>query len=260
MKEQKLLNHGFVRLVSSMGDDAAIVQAARVSYGNGTKSVNDDRNLIRYLMRHRHTTPFEMVVFKFHIKCPIFIARQWQRHRTASINEISGRYSVLPDEYYTPEILHEQSASNKQGSGKEHEEGKLYTELLHGVSYEAFKAYNYLVKKGVAREEARIVLPLSTYTEFYWQMDLHNLLHFLKLRLDSHAQYEIREYAQAIADMVREVVPCAYEAFEDYVLNAVTFSAGELRALNITLVNNFEAIPLSKREKTELRTKLGRLK
>lgn len=236
---KSVLDHGFVRLIDTMGDDAAIVQAARVSYGDGTKSVNDDAGLIRYLMRHHHSSPIEMCEIKLHVKMPIFVARQWIRHRTANVNEISGRYSILPNEFYVPapENVAAQSKVNNQGRGE-----PLHPELrglavskmeVHGG--EAFDLYEALLDVdegyGLARELARIVLPLNTYTEFYWKIDLHNLLHFLRLRLDSHAQYEIRVYAEAIAEIVREWVPATWSAFEDYRLNAVTFSGKEMQVL-----------------------------
>lgn len=230
-----VLDQGFVRLVDWMGDDAAVVQAARVSYGEGTTNVNDDRGLIRYLMRHWHTTPFEMVEFKFHLKMPIFVARQWIRHRTASINEESGRYSVLKSEFYWPDAWRTQSKSNKQGSEGLVDEATsrmIFEDLdsLYRGSAEFYEAMITEEDEGgpdVARELARIALPLSTYTEFYWKIDLHNLLHFLRLRLDSHAQQEIREVADPLAEVVQEICPHSWEAFEDYRLNAVTLSAME---------------------------------
>ena len=225
-----VLDKGFVRLVDQMGDDRAIVQAARVSYGEGTKTVREDAALIDYLMRHRHTSPFEMVVFKFHVKAPIFVARQWFRHRTASVNEISGRYSILKEEFYAPEAFRKQAKRNKQAS-----EGALLDEealaLLRKVEQEAYGAYRALLEKGVAREMARMVLPLNLYTEFYWKQDLHNLFHFLKLRLAPEAQWEIRQYARAIAEIVKERVPLAWAAFEEHLLEGAFLSRTELRAL-----------------------------
>jgi len=228
-----VLDPGHVRLVDQMGSDAAIVQAARVSYGEGTKTVQDDTALVRYLMRHHHTTPFEMCQLKFHIKCPIFVARQWHRHRTASINEISARYSVLPEEYYVPDPTHvqAQSISNKQGR-----EGKLaYPELTSKMiaeeSQRAYKHYISMIESDVARELARTVLPVNFYTEFYWSLNLHNLFHFLHLRLDEHAQYEIRMYAGAIAETVSQHYPIAYQAFLDYRVNAVHISSQAYTAL-----------------------------
>ena len=225
-----VLDKGFVRLVEVMGDDRAIVQAARVSYGEGTKSFREDRALIDYLMRHRHTSPFEMVVFKFHVKAPLFVVRQWFRHRTASVNEISGRYSVLKEEFYEPEAWRRQAKRNKQGS-----EGALLDEeataLLKETEARAYAAYQALLEKGVAREMARMVLPLNLYTEFYWKQDLHNLFHFLKLRLAPEAQWEIRQYAKAIAQMVKAHVPMAWESYEEHVLGGQSLSRTELRAL-----------------------------
>ncbi|WP_234554156.1 FAD-dependent thymidylate synthase [Thermus caliditerrae] len=229
-REIPVLDKGFVRLVDAMGNDRAIVQAARVSYGKGTKTVREDAALIDYLMRHRHTSPFEMVEFKFHVKAPIFVVRQWFRHRTASVNEISGRYSVLKEEFYEPQAWRKQARRNKQGS-----EGELSDEeaslLLKGVEREAYQAYQTLLEKGIAREMARMVLPLNLYTEFYWKQDLHNLFHFLALRLDPHAQWEIRQYAKAIAEIVKAHVPLAWQSFEEHVLKGTHLSRTELKAL-----------------------------
>ncbi|MCS7177020.1 MAG: FAD-dependent thymidylate synthase [Candidatus Kapabacteria bacterium] len=235
-KEFRCLDKGFVRLVDVMGDDAAVVQAARVSYGEGTRTVSDDRKLIRYLMRHRHTSPFEMVEFKFHVKLPIFVARQWIRHRTANVNEYSGRYSVMREEFYVPELsqLRPQHPINKQGRAEEPfplEIARALQERIQHTQAQLYAEYQFLLQQNLARELARITLPLSVYTEWYWKIDLHNLFHFLRLRLDDHAQYELRVYAQAIAEIVKVVVPLCWEAFEDYVLNALTFSRLEQRAL-----------------------------
>jgi thymidylate synthase (FAD) len=235
-KEFKCLDKGFVRLVDMMGDDSSIVQAARVSYGKGTKTVSEDRNLIRYLMRHRHTSPFEMVEYKFHIKLPIFVARQWIRHRTANVNEYSGRYSVMPDEFYlpSPEDVRKQSRTNKQGRSDEPiniETANEFIEDLQKTQNLLYEKYNWYLSNEIARELARINLPLSTYTEWYWKIDLHNLFHFLELRLHPTAQFEIREYAKIIAQIVKETCPIAYEAFEDYRLNAITFSSLEQKIL-----------------------------
>jgi len=232
--EHKVLDHGFVRLVDYMGDDTAIVQAARVSYGEGTKTPSDDRSLIRYMMRHGHTSPFEQCEIKFHVKLPIFIARQWMRHRMASYNEISGRYSVMKDEFYLPdaERFTKQSADNKQGSSDELvEHSDLVQHQIKLGSDAEFKAYRATIDYGLNREIARTRLPLSTYTEFYFKIDLHNLFHFLKLRLDKHAQYEIRVYAEAIAEIVKLWVPHAWDAFVDYRLEAVTLSRMEFEVL-----------------------------
>ncbi|MEN6371633.1 MAG: FAD-dependent thymidylate synthase [Armatimonadota bacterium] len=233
-KEYKVLNHGFVRLVDYMGGDARIVQSARVSYGAGTKTVRDDTRLINYLMRNDHSSPFEQVVFTFHIKMPIFVARQWVRHRTARMNEISGRYSVMTDECYLPERMPLQRTDNKQGSSEESlapDMSKEYLDLMEEDQKKVYEHYQSMIEKGVSREIARINLPLSLYTEVYWQMDLRNLFHFLKLRLDDHAQYEIRCYAEVIAEMVKKVAPIAWSAFEEYVLYAKTFSRSELEKM-----------------------------
>lgn len=230
------LDKGFVRLIDVMGDDSSIVQAARVSYGAGTKQVNEDRGLIRYLMRHLHTTPFEMVEFKFHVKLPIFVARQWIRHRTANVNEYSGRYSEMKDEFYVPELgqVRAQSTSNKQGREEEAfapEEAMRITDHMRGAQEQQYADYLKLLDTGLAREIARINLPVSNYTEWYWKIDLHNLFHFLRLRIDAHAQYEIRVYAEAMAGIVKQIVPFAWEAFEDYMLHSERFTRPELKAL-----------------------------
>lgn len=228
METEQIGTHGFVRLVGSYGDDARIVEAARVSYGNGTKTKREDQALINYLMRHEHMSPFEMVDFTFHIKAPIFIARQWFRHRTASVNEISARYSVMKDEFYEPQQLRGQSKTNKQGS----EDAIIEDGFLVKEAYEhAYEYYEMLIADGVAREQARMVLPVGMYTEFYWKQNLRNLLHFIKLRIDGHAQQEIREYAEAIANMIWQVAPMAWEAFQEHHLNAVKFSRKEMHAL-----------------------------
>ncbi|HBN45025.1 MAG: thymidylate synthase (FAD) [Candidatus Marinimicrobia bacterium] len=224
----KCLDKGFVRLVDSMGGDDAIVQAARVSYGKGTSEVSQDRGLIRYLMRHRHTTPFEMVEFKFHCKMPIFVARQWVRHRTANINEYSLRYSEARDEFYFPEPEHIQfqSALNKQGrAGKVPK--KLTDKVLNyfqEISDRSFEMYQELNEAGLARELIRAILPVNLYTEWYWKNDLHNLLHFIGLRSDPHAQYEIRVFSDAMAESVKAVAPFAWEAYQDYVVRGMRFS------------------------------------
>jgi thymidylate synthase (FAD) len=222
----KLLNHGEVVLMDHMGNDGAIVQAARVSYDkDSTNITRSDAGLINYLMRHNHTSPFEMVEFKFYLKMPIFVARQWIRHRTANLNEYSGRYSVMKDEFHIFEEFNYQSLANKQGSGMDIVEG--YTGEVEAHSADAFRLYNRMIEDGVSREQARCHLPLSTYTELVWKIDLHNLFHFLKLRKDSHAQKEIRLYADAIADLIQPIVPLAYRAFENYKLNAYTLSHAE---------------------------------
>lgn len=269
-KQINCLDKGFVRLVDFMGDDASVVQSARVSYGDGTKTVNEDRGLIRYLLRHKHTTPFEMVEFKFHIKLPIFIARQWIRHRTANVNEYSGRYSEMRDEFYLPDVsqIRHQSTLNKQGRSEEVLPIETSKEIINKMEFkqkELYDDYKALLDEGLAREIARINLPLSNYTEWYWKIDLHNLLHFLRLRLDSHAQYEIRVYAEAIADIVREIVPVSWEAFEDYHLQSMYFSRMEIEAIKKLLAGekiediNYEEIGLKKREWNEFVEKSQKL-
>jgi thymidylate synthase (FAD) len=230
------LDKGFVRLIDVMGDDAAIVQAARVSYGSGTKKVLEDRGLIRYLLRHAHTTPFEMVEFKFHVKLPIFVARQWIRHRTANVNEYSGRYSEMKDEFYTPNPndIRPQSVLNKQGRSEETLPDGIADQAANAFKSgqdDAYAQYQEFLEQGIAREIARINLPVSNYTEWYWKIDLHNLFHFLRLRIDAHAQYEIRVFAEAIAELVKPFVPHAWQAFEDYVLNAHRMTAPELKVM-----------------------------
>ena len=235
-KEYPVLDKGFVRLVDYFGGDQRIVQSARVSYGEGTKSVSQDGALIDYLLRHQHTSPFEQVVMTFHVKMPIFVARQWVRHRTGRMNEVSGRYSIMKDEFYVPaeDKVAPQSTDNKQGRATEafdkETADKIINQLEEGQKA-AYESYNELIDSGLAREIARINLPLSLYTEFYWEMDLHNLFHFLKLRLDSHAQYEIRVYAQVILEMCRKVAPMATESFINHMNEGVNFSGEEMRAL-----------------------------
>ena len=272
-----LLDHGFVRVIDYMGDDAAIVQAARVSYGRGTRRVSEDAGLIRYLMRHRHSTPFEMCEIKFHVKLPIFVARQWIRHRTANVNEYSARYSVLDREFYipAPAQLAAQSASNRQGRGDvlEGEEAAHVLALLREDATRCYDHYTEMLnedesgavvdpaRQGLARELARMNLTLNMYTQWYWKTDLHNLLHFCSLRADAHAQYEIRVYADAILDMVKDWVPAAYAAFMDYRLGAVTFSAQMMAVLTRMLAGEAveqAASGLSKREWAEMMGALGR--
>jgi len=234
-----VLDHGFVRVVDYMGDDAAIVQAARVSYGAGTKKARDDSGLIRYLMRHRHSTPFEMCEIKLHVKLPLFVARQWIRHRTANVNEYSARYSILDREFYVPapEHLAAQSAVNNQGRGAVLE-GAEAARVLQTLKADAARAYDHYEamlgqdgQQGLARELARMNLPANIYTQWYWKVDLHNLFHFLALRADAHAQYEIRVYAEAIRGMVRDWVPAAHAAFEDYRMGGMNLSAKGVEAL-----------------------------
>lgn len=236
-----VLDHGFIRVIDYMGTDSSIVQAARVSYGKGTKKVNEDAGLINYLMRHRHTTPFEMCEIKFHIKLPIFIARQWIRHRTANVNEYSGRYSIMDKEFYipAPEQLAAQSKANHQGRGEAltGAEAQRVLEILKEDSMRCYKNYEEMLnedisgnildesKTGLARELARMNLNLNFYTQWYWKVDLHNLLHFLSLRADSHAQYEIRVYAEAMLDMVKAWLPITHQAFMDYRMGGASISA-----------------------------------
>lgn len=233
-----VLDHGFIRVVDYMGDEAAICQAARVSYGKGTKTVNEDRGLLRYLLSHWHTTPFEMCEIKLHVKLPIFVARQWIRHRTANVNEYSARYSILKSEFYLPEHRHlaPQSTSNKQGregeySTAETDRIRRRMAMQHDAAYACYA--DLIDEDGfeLARESARAVLPLSTYTEWYWKVDLHNLLHFLRLRADPHAQYEIRAYAEVICNLVEAWLPNVWEAFVDYQLESVTLSRMEVERL-----------------------------
>ena len=212
-----VLDHGFVRLVDVMGDDAAIVQAARASYGKGTKTQREDRELIRYLLRNRHTSPFEMVEIKLHVKLPIFVERQWIRHRTASVNEVSGRYSELPEEFYLPDAasICKQATDNKQGRGEPltPEEAAHIRSNMNAMGRDEFKHYRFTLSQGVSRELARINLPLSTYTEKYWKVDGHNLFHFLQLRMDHHAQWEIRQYANGVREMLAEKFPRTMSLF-----------------------------------------------
>jgi len=263
-----LLDHGFVRVVDYMGDDAAVVQAARVSYGRGTRKTSEDEGLIRYLMRHYHSTPFEMCEIKYHVKLPIFVARQWIRHRTANVNEYSARYSILDKEFYipAPEHLAAQSADNRQGRGAvlEGEDAARVLAMLRQDAEQTYAHYEEMLDEdgpGLARELARMNLTLNTYTQWYWKTDLHNLFHFLRLRADSHAQYEIRVYAEAMLETVKAWVPLSYAAFADYRLGAVTFSAKMLEVLRRMLAGEAVEQPasgLSKREWTEMLAALGR--
>lgn len=235
-KEFRVLDKGFVRLVDYMGSDERIVAAARVSYGEGTKSYRQDRGLIDYLLRNEHTSPFEQVVLTFHAKMPIFVARQWVRHRTARLNEISGRYSIMEDEFYLPDgkNIAFQSSDNKQGRSALPVGPDLQDKIIAGLADQqaaSYRAYRGLVDDGIARELARINLPLSLYTQWYWQIDLHNLFRFLELRLDAHAQLEIREYARVMLDIARAVAPNACASFEAHRLGGVHFSSKELDAL-----------------------------
>ena len=266
-KPFKVLDHGFVRVIDYMGNDSAIVQAARVSYGSGTKQLRQDQGLINYLVRHRHTTPLEMCEIKFHIKLPIFIARQWIRHRTANVNEYSARYSILGKEFYIPEEqnLSAQSQTNRQGRGNvlTGDEAARVLELLKNDSEQTYTHYEEMLnedqqgnvldenRSGLARELARMNLTLNYYTEWYWKIDLHNLLHFLYLRADSHAQYEIRAYAKTMLDLVKEWVPITYQAFMDYRHDAVELSGKMVNSLKAKLKGeeiSLEKSGMSKRE------------
>jgi thymidylate synthase (FAD) len=265
----RVLDHGFVYLVDYMGDDLAIEQAARTSYGPETKKISNSTGLIRYLLRHRHTSPIEMIDLKFHLKMPIFVARQWVRHRTASINELSGRYSILPNEFYIPSFndIQEQSSSNNQGRGEslDAESSKHIRQTLLADAETAYQHYDEMIRSyNLARETARANLPVSIYTEFYWKINLHNLLHFLSLRLDDHAQLEIRRYAEAISEIVSDGWPVTYQAFSDYVKNSVTFSDIEIlglsRMLNDLALDSEDACPeLSAREKKEFQQKISKI-
>lgn len=302
----QVLDHGFVRVIDYMGDDAAVVQAARVSYGAGTKKISDDRGLIRYLMRHRHSTPFEMCELKLHVKLPIFVARQWVRHRTANINEYSARYSILDKEFYVPDLgfleslkkeeslkkkeekgqtamfeligrgtlqeVAKQSTQNKQGRADITSEGEAAdaVKAINSASSSAYSTYMKLLnegskadanKEGLARELARVVLPTNYYTQWYWKIDLHNLLHFLSLRADEHAQYEIRAYAYQICEIVQKWVPLTWEAFEEYRQGGVQLSSKALAVVKKMLAGETVDQPssgMSKREWTELMQVLGR--
>ena len=270
----EVLDHGFIRVIDYMGDDSSIVQSARVSYGKGTKKISNDKGLIKYLMRHRHSTPFEMCEIKFHIKLPIFIARQWIRHRTANVNEYSARYSILDKEFYIPsaENLAAQSAINNQGRGDAltDDEASNVIQILKKDAEQTYSNYETLLnessegniidesKSGIARELARMNLTLNTYTQWYWKIDLNNLLHFLALRADDHAQYEIRVYADAMLDIVKKWVPLTYEAFEDYRIGGTELSAKEVNLMRKLLQGekvSFEEEGLSKREWSELQRK-----
>ncbi len=259
-KEIKVLDKGFIRLVDYLGDDSRIVQSARVSYGEGTKSYREDKGLIDYLLRNDHTSPFEQVSFTFHIKMPIVVARQWIRHRTAKVNEISGRYSVMASEFYVPaaEDIALQSDDNKQGRQNEPVSAELAKDIQDIISAEqerVYETYTKLLDMGLAREIARINLPLSLYTEWYWTMDLHNLFHFLRLRMDAHAQKEIRVYAEAIFGIVKKITPMAAEAFEKHLLTGVSLSGSELEAVRV--MTSGGECPLKGRSKEILFAKLG---
>lgn len=235
--ERKVLDKGFVRLVDWLGDDSRIVQAARVSYGKGTKSIREDAGLVDYLMRHRHTSPFEKVVFTFHIKLPLFVFAQLVRHRTASLNAKSARYSVMEDEFYIPAEFRTQGVTNKQGSESvlAGDKGKIAHSVTKSMCNTAYAEYEYLMDLGVTREQARMVLTQNLYTEVYWTQNLHNLLHLLKLRLDHHAQQEIRDYAEAIHEIISPIVPVSLKSWENHVLNSTALSGIETTVLREVL-------------------------
>jgi thymidylate synthase (FAD) len=272
-----VLDHGFVRVIDYMGDDGAVVQAARVSYGKGTKRVNEDKGLIQYLMRHRHSTPFEMCEIKYHVKLPIFVARQWIRHRTANVNEYSARYSILDNEFYlpSPEHLAVQSSSNRQGRGDALPpiEAARVLDLLREDSARSYRDYAYMLnedesgkvvdesRSGLARELARMNLSLNFYTQWYWKTDLHNLLNFLSLRADAHAQYEIRVYAEAMISTLERWVPMTAEAFRNYRIGGAQLSASALAVVKKMIGGEPVSQPesgMSKREWSELMQVLGR--
>jgi thymidylate synthase (FAD) len=269
-KSFKALDHGFVRVIDYMGNDSSIVQAARVSYGKGTKQLNQDKNLINYLLSHRHSTPFEMNEIKFHVKLPIFVARQWIRHRTANVNEYSARYSILDNEFYIPNSkeLKPQSKTNNQGRSGDLDENekKMYMRVLRENSKDSFQKYNFLLnqndneakpdleRQGLTRELSRIVLPLNSYTQWYWKIDLHNFMHFLALRFDEHAQYEIRVYAEIMMNLMKKWVPLTYEAFLKNRLDSLVLSSEAIKFIK----NKFHGksnkeTKISKREVDELK-------
>ena len=260
-----VLDHGFVRVIDYMGDDAAITQSARVSYGKGTKAVSNDEGLIRYLMRHWHSTPFELCEVKFHVKLPVFVARQWIRHRTANVNEYSARYSILDREFYIPrpEDLNAQSTTNNQGRG-EALTGAEADRVLAYLKDDAMRAYDHYEEmisddgqQGLARELARMNLPANIYTQWYWKVDLHNLFHFLRLRADAHAQYEIRVYAEEMCRLVKDWVPFAYSAFEDYRMGGATLSGKALECLRKMLAGEEVTQETSGMSKGEWREFMG---
>jgi thymidylate synthase (FAD) len=272
-----ILDHGFIRVVDYMGDDSSIVQAARVSYGRGTKTKSEDAALISYLLRHRHTTPFEMCEIKLHVKLPIFVARQWVRHRTASINEYSARYSILDREFYVPKTddMAAQSRENRQGRARviPADQAREILDLLTRSAVENFDHYHYMLNEGesgqlldqnrvgLARELARITLPLSTYTQWYWKIDLHNLLNFLRLRSDPHAQHELRQYSDKILEVVKAWVPVTYAAFLEHQIHGVQLSRFAVKVVRKLLDGEKVLQPdsgLSKREWNELMRTLGR--
>lgn len=253
--DKSVLDHGYVRIIDTMGDDNTVVRAARVSFGE--EDSKDPAGLINYLMRHRHTSPFEMCEIMMEVKLPIFVARQWVRHRTANINEISGRYVELPDEFFIPEFYHMKATSNKQGrSAKVHARSDSWRQAVEKHNLAAFALYRAMLQDGVAPEEARTHLPLSTYTKWVWKIDLHNLLHFLKLRTDPHAQVEIRAYAEAIEEFVAEWVPLTYAAWVNFNRDAMTISAAAMdnvhKMVSSARPNNASWEGVSAREKREV--------
>ena len=257
--EFKILDHGFIRVIDYMGNDVAITQAARVSYGVGTKQIREDIGLINYLLRNAHTTPFEMCEIKFHIKAPYFVARQWIRHRTANINEYSARYSIVDQDYYLPnrDEISFQSSNNKQGRGEKVDEdfSNAVRETIKNTSEQQYDHYNKMIDNGLAREVARIILPLNYYTEFYWKIDLHNLMHFLRLRSDPHAQYEIRLYALQMIEILKLWVPHTYQAFQNYKMNSKNFSESMINVVKKMIAGeevDQENSGLNKREWGEL--------
>jgi len=258
IKETKVLDHGFVKLLDIMGSDEEVEDAARISYGEGTRKVSQTRNLIRYLMRHKHTSPFEMCEVKFHLKLPIFIMRQLVRHRTANLNEYSGRYSVMSNEYYLPEVdyLQKQSSTNNQGRGEKHLSTGLLQFEFNRMYDGAQIAYENLLNFELTKELARAVLPVANYTECIWKIDLHNFFHFVKLRADKHAQREIQDYANAMYELVKPKFPLCCEAFEDYDRDAVTFSRQEMDIIKDNLNNIVATDRLTGREETEFLEKI----
>ena len=262
-KKIKVLDHGFVQLIDVMGNDKRIVDAARVSTGRSTRSKEKDANLIDYLMRNEHTSPFEQVEFAFRIKIPIFVARQWVRHRTASLNEVSGRYTQLSNEFYVPEILRSQSKTNKQSSSEEFKNDKIINDIKK-TQKETYDFYETMLNIDVSRELARINLPLSLYTEMMWKIDLHNLFHFLKLRTDKHAQEEIREYANTIEKIIKPIVPMAYESYLNHKKNSIIFSSKEKDVLfeyikkNDNILKFIDEYKMTDREKRIMIKKIRR--
>ncbi len=259
-KEFKVLDKGFVRLVDYLGNDERIVESARVSYGKGTKTSREDKGLISYLLRNDHTSPFEQVIFTFHVKLPIFVARQWVRHRTARLNEISGRYSVMEDHFYVPDAkdIAFQSTNNKQGRSTESVPLKITQKIIDLLKSEQagiYSNYQAMLDDGIARELARINLPLSLYTQWYWQIDLNNLMHFLRLRLDGHAQKEIRAYGDVMLMLAKLVCPAAIEAFVEHKVKGVSLSGAEKDAILAQL--NPDTLPLDEKARTRLKEKLG---